>query len=123
MNQFLMNCNSIELLEDLIKITMQYLARFVESMAALIVIYSSVQATAAYLKNMLSKHTDIVPKVEIRLSLGRSFAIALELLLGADILKTAIAPTWDEIGQLAAIAALRTALNYFLERELQRSKE
>lgn len=118
-----MNCNSIELLEDLIKITMQYLARFVESMAALIVIYSSVQATAAYLKNMLSKHTDIVPKVEIRLSLGRSFAIALELLLGADILKTAIAPTWDEIGQLAAIAALRTALNYFLERELQRSKE
>jgi len=39
-------------------------------------------------------------------------------LLAADILATAIAPTWDEIGKLAAIAALRTALNYFLEREL-----
>jgi uncharacterized membrane protein len=41
------------------------------------------------------------------------------LLLAADILATAIAPTWDEIGKLAAIAVLRTALNYFLERELK----
>jgi len=41
------------------------------------------------------------------------------LLLGADILATAIAPTWDDIGKLAAIATLRTALNYFLERELK----
>jgi len=40
-------------------------------------------------------------------------------LLGADILKTAITPSWDEIGKLAAIAALRTALNYFLERDLK----
>jgi len=51
------------------------------------------------------------PNLEIRLTLGRSLAIALELLLGADILKTAISPTWNEIGQLAAIATLRTALN------------
>jgi uncharacterized membrane protein len=109
--------------EDLIKILTQYLARFVELMAALIVIYSSVQAVVAYLKNMLSRHTDIVPKIDIRLSLGRSLAIALELLLGADILKTAIAPTWNEIGQLTAIATLRTGLNYFLERELKQSKE
>ncbi|HNO14476.1 MAG TPA: DUF1622 domain-containing protein, partial [Accumulibacter sp.] len=39
-----------------------------------------------------------------------------------DILKTAIAPSWNDIGQLAAIAALRTALNYFLERELRNSE-
>jgi uncharacterized membrane protein len=48
--------------------------------------------------------------------------IALELLLAADILATAIAPTWDDIGKLAAIAVLRTALNYFLERELRSSE-
>jgi uncharacterized membrane protein len=39
--------------------------------------------------------------------------------LAADILRTAIAPTWEEIGKLAAIAALRTLLNYFLEREIR----
>jgi len=44
--------------------------------------------------------------------------LALEFALGADIVRTAIAPTWDQIGQLAAIAAIRTALNYFLEKEV-----
>ena len=58
----------------------------------------------------------------MRLGLGRSLALALELLLGADILKTAIAPTWNEIGQLAAIAILRTGLNYFLEKELNKTE-
>jgi uncharacterized membrane protein len=45
--------------------------------------------------------------------------LALEFALGADIVRSAIAPTWDDIGQLAAIAAIRTVLNYFLEREVQ----
>jgi uncharacterized membrane protein len=43
----------------------------------------------------------------------------LELLLAADILRTAVAPTWEDIGKLAAIAAIGTALNYFLEKELK----
>lgn len=57
-------------------------------------------------------------KEEIRLRLGRWLALALEFELGADILRTAVAPTWSEIGQLAAIAAVRTALNYFLQKEI-----
>ena len=59
-------------------------------------------------------------KVEIRLALGRWLALGLEFALAADILRTAISPTWREIGQLAAIAVLRTALNFFLEREIER---
>jgi uncharacterized membrane protein len=57
-------------------------------------------------------------KEEVRLRLGRWLALALEFELGADILRTAIAPTWSEIGQLAAIAAIRTALNFFLQQEI-----
>jgi uncharacterized membrane protein len=45
--------------------------------------------------------------------------LALEFALAADIARTAIAPTWDDIGRLAAIAVIRTALNYFLERDLE----
>lgn len=45
--------------------------------------------------------------------------LALEFALAADIVRTAIAPTWDQIGQLAAIAAIRTALNYFLEKDVE----
>jgi len=46
--------------------------------------------------------------------------LALEFLLAADILRTAISPTWNDIGQLAAIAAIRTVLNYFLEIDLDK---
>ncbi len=53
----------------------------------------------------------------------RGFAVwivlALEFALGADIVRTAIAPTWNDIGQLAAIAVIRTGLNFFLERDLE----
>ena len=58
-------------------------------------------------------------KEDIRLQLGKSLALALEFATGADILKTAVAPTFPIIAQLAAIIVLRTALNYFLERELR----
>ncbi|WP_312145931.1 DUF1622 domain-containing protein [Brevundimonas sp.] len=44
--------------------------------------------------------------------------LALEFALAADIARTAIAPTWDDIGRLAAIAVIRTVLNYFLEKDL-----
>ncbi|MBA3963570.1 MAG: DUF1622 domain-containing protein [Chthoniobacterales bacterium] len=37
-------------------------------------------------------------------------------------LRTAIAPTWNEIGQLAAIVVLRTALNYFLQQEIDKAE-
>src|SRR3954470_6466198 len=55
----------------------------------------------------------------IRLVASRYLALALEFQLGADILSTAVAPTWDQIGKLGAIAAIRTALNYFLSREMR----
>jgi uncharacterized membrane protein len=56
---------------------------------------------------------------DVRLTLARFLAIALEFQLGADILSTAVAPTWDAIGKLAAVAIIRTALNYFLSRDMQ----
>jgi uncharacterized membrane protein len=59
----------------------------------------------------------------IRRGVWRSFAawiiLALEFALAADIVRTAIAPSWDDIGQLAAIAVIRTGLNFFLERDLE----
>ncbi|MFI1712586.1 DUF1622 domain-containing protein [Streptomyces litmocidini] len=59
----------------------------------------------------------------IRLTLGRFLALGLEFQLAGDILRTAIAPSFTEIGQLAAIAAIRTGLNYFLGREIEQERE
>jgi uncharacterized membrane protein len=61
----------------------------------------------------------VVTFADVRLTLARFLAIALEFQLGADILSTAVAPTWDAIGKLAAVAVIRTALNYFLSRDMQ----
>ncbi|HEX9803218.1 MAG TPA: DUF1622 domain-containing protein [Gammaproteobacteria bacterium] len=55
----------------------------------------------------------------VRLGLARYLALALEFQLGADILSTAISPSWDQIGKLGAIAVIRTALNYFLMLEME----
>lgn len=54
----------------------------------------------------------------VRLGLARSLLLALEVQLAADVVGTAISPDWDQIGKLAAVAAIRTFLNYFLQREL-----
>ena len=59
----------------------------------------------------------------IRLVLARYLAMALEFQLGADILSTAVAPSWNEIGKLGAIAVIRTTLNYFLPREMQEERQ
>jgi uncharacterized membrane protein len=50
---------------------------------------------------------------------ARWLILGLEFMLAADIVRTVIAPTWVEIGQLAAIALIRTFLNFFLERDLE----
>lgn len=59
----------------------------------------------------------------VRLRLATYLALALEFQLGADILSTAIAPTWDKIGKLGAIAIIRTALNFFLMQEMSQERE
>jgi uncharacterized membrane protein len=53
------------------------------------------------------------------LTFARWLVLALEFELAADIIRTAISPTWDDIGQLAAIAVIRTFLNFFLERDMK----
>lgn len=56
---------------------------------------------------------------QVRLDLGVALALSLEFLLAADIAATAVSPSWDGVGKLAAISAIRTFLNFFLEREVK----
>jgi uncharacterized membrane protein len=56
--------------------------------------------------------------VRTRLALGSFLVLGLEFQLAADIMKTAVAPSFTDIGQLAAIAGIRTLLNYFLTKEI-----
>ncbi|MBB4081546.1 DUF1622 domain-containing protein [Brevundimonas lenta] len=62
---------------------------------------------------------DLDVRRRIWLHFAGVIVLALEFALAADIAETAVAPTWDDIGRLAAIAGIRTFLNLFLERDME----
>ena len=103
---------------ELLRTAAQAAATIVEAVGVLVVAVGIARAMFSYAVALVRRSRPFPPE-DLRLDLGRSLALALEFLLGADILRTAVEPTWDEIARLAAIAAIRTALNYFLERELE----
>ena len=109
-------------MEEVIKIITCSIAGVVEGVAALLIAHAVARAIWDYSMIWVRSRSPLNP-LSIRLDLGKSLALSLEFLLAADILRTAVAPTWEEIGKLGAIAALRTLLNYFLERELKHSQD
>jgi uncharacterized membrane protein len=100
-----------------------YLAGGIEVVAAIIIGIAAIQAAVRAAPLFIPRRTALHNEVElIRLRLGRWLTLAIEFELAADILRTAVAPTWNDIGQLAAIVVLRTVLNYFLQREVAKAQ-
>jgi uncharacterized membrane protein len=106
-------------MEEIAKQVTLQVSYAVEILAAIIIGIAVVNTLVSYI-SLLKPASGKITKEVIRLQFGSSVAVSLELLLGADVLATAVAPTWNEIGKLAAIAVIRTALNYFLEIELSK---
>jgi uncharacterized membrane protein len=96
--------------------------RIVEAGGAIVIF---VGAAIAFCRFVLVtfKREGMAPFAPVRLDLGRFLALGLEFQLAADILRTAVAPSFNELAQLAAIAAIRTALNFFLGREIKEQRE
>jgi uncharacterized membrane protein len=97
----------------------QWLRLAVETTGALVIGLGIITAAYQFMGTLRRRETDYNT---VRLTLARYLALALEFQLGADILSTAIAPSWDQIGKLGAIAVIRTGLNYFLMREMREEK-
>lgn len=98
----------------------QWLKLGVEVVGALIISLGILAAGGLLVRALLARRT--AGFTAIRLTLARYLALALEFQLGADILSTAIAPSWEQIGKLGAIAVIRTALNFFLSKEMQQER-
>ena len=109
-------------MNEIAELITKNLASAIEILAALVIFVALVRFIIQYIAHIGKTGTEHRNR-DLRIQFGSSLTLSLELLLAADILATAIAPTWNEIGKLAAIAALRTALNYFLERELKDSEK
>jgi uncharacterized membrane protein len=94
---------------ELIEFSMEAVAVF----CILMGLISSVHMMVRNPRRIMESHFLLV-----RLRLGAWLTLALEFQLGADILSTTLAPTFEELGKLGVIALIRTFLNYFLHQEL-----
>jgi uncharacterized membrane protein len=102
--------------EESLRSAVDVMVRLVEAAGAVVIFIGALIAVAGFVRALPRRNPNVF--VPVRLTLGRFLALGLEFQLASDILRTAIAPSFDQIGKLAAIAAIRTALNFFLAREV-----
>lgn len=102
-------------LEETVRLVTLSLGSIVECIAAIVIAIGVSKGIISFVRSLVFVKLN---NADVRLELGKILAISLEFLLAADILRTAVSPTWADIGKLASIAILRTLLNFFLDREL-----
>jgi len=97
----------------------ELVATAIEVVMLLVIVIGSVRAIAQVAGKLVARQA-LAPAVrQIWLHYAAWILLALEFALAADIIRTIVGPDWDEIGQLAAIAAIRIALSYFLGRDIE----
>ena len=93
-----------------------YVALAIEAIAIVIIAIGAVEAVIGIVRLSLRSGATNNDRRAVWLTFARWLVAGLTFQLAADVVNTSFAPTWDELGHLAAIAAIRTFLSYFLDR-------
>lgn len=109
-------------MEEMIHALAEYVAMIVNVLAILAIAIGSLQGAIGLTRLLLTQASEEALR-PTWLAFGRWLVAGLTFQLAADIVETTLAPSWDDIGKLAAIAAIRTALNYFLNRDMNELRE
>lgn len=104
---------------EIIRELIGYISVALEVIAAVLIAIGAGEATVHSLWPWLCGKASQGMRRTAWLNFARWILLGLEFTMAADIVRTASTPTWDSIGQLAAIAVIRTFLSYFLERDLE----
>ena len=111
-------------MEELFKTFADSVATLVELAAAVFIALGALEALWGIVRRYTPHPGNSVKhRKDIWVQFAVWLLLALEFELAADVLRTAITPTWDDVGMLAAIAAIRTVLNYFLEKDIEKFME
>ena len=94
----------------------------IEAAAVLIVTFGSLEALFKVLPVIAKPSASHGMRKAIWRRFGVWLLLGLEFALAADIITSVISPTWQDIGELGAIAVIRTFLNYFLEHDLENAE-
>lgn len=103
--------------EDLFSAVGSLVVTGIESIAMVIIACGSLWAVYALLNAEVHRNPTGVRRV--RIQLGNTITLALEFLIGADILRASLTPTWEALGQVAVIIFLRALLTYLIDWELK----
>ncbi|HLD07684.1 MAG TPA: DUF1622 domain-containing protein [Candidatus Peribacterales bacterium] len=98
----------------------RFLGALIGSIGVTIIFVGCIRGLYLFLKKFLTDNTLLA---DIRIDIGHHLALGLEFLVAKDIIETIVRPTWDELGKLAAIIALRTLLTLFLAHEVKEVRE
>ena len=93
-------------------------ATAIEVVMVVVIVIGSVRAIVAVVRQLAARQAFAPAVRQIWLHYAAWILLALEFALAADIIRTIVGPSWTEIGQLGAIAAIRIALSYFLGRDI-----
>jgi uncharacterized membrane protein len=110
-------------MEEWLVVATRYASLLIQTMALVLIVVGTVEAFLSGLRTGLNPRATNHEKRDVWLRYAHWLVAALTFQLASDIIETSIAPTWDDIGRLAAIAIIRTFLNYFLERDLTEVRE
>ena len=97
-------------------------AHLIEFAAVFIVTFGSLEALLKLVVVMARPGASHGMRKAIWRRFGVWLLLGLEFALAADIVTSVISPSWEDIGELGAIAVIRTFLNYFLERDLENAE-
>lgn len=92
----------------------------VEFIATIMIVGAVVLAAWKLSTNLIGRRA--ATTTSIRLQLGQHLVLALEFLIAADILKTVLAPKWQDLAFLGGIILIRTVLSISIAYEIRREK-
>jgi uncharacterized membrane protein len=99
-----------------------YVALSVEAIAIAVIAIGAIEAVIGIARVSLRSGASNQERRAVWLTFARWLVAGLTFQLAADVVGTSFAPTWDELGRLAVIAAIRTFLSFFLDRELDETR-
>ena len=99
------------------KVIIEYISQGIAFISIAIIAYGTILAVIQFIKNLINKNATGIR--QIRADFGGYLLLGLELLIGADIIKTIVEPTYQELVILAGIVILRTILSVFLNKEIK----
>ena len=110
-------------MESMLHEIAHYVALAIEAIAIAVIALGAIEAVFGLVRVGLRSANPDRDRRAIWLHFARWLVAGLTFQLAADIVNTSFGPTWEEVAMLAAIAAIRTFLSFFLDREMREKDE